>query len=459
MQFIHSNSSYKDTIAAIATPPGEGGIAIVRLSGPQACKVADTFFSGSIASFESHKAYLGTICSRSGDKIDQALAIVFRTPRSFTGEDVVEFHCHGGSYIARKVLERAIEEGARPARPGEFALKAFMNGKIDLSQAEAIQDLIGAKSEQALKAAEEQLEGKLSKKVQAMQQSLVHVAAILEAWVDFPEEDLEFAPFEEVIEQLEAVHKEIELLISTYEEGRRLREGIQVSLVGAPNVGKSSLMNALIGSDRSIVSPIAGTTRDVVHEDLKFSGINMRLVDTAGIRQTEESIEEEGIRRSKKAIGQSDVILLVLDSTRPSDIESHALLETLPKAKTVAIWNKSDLQFLDPLPDIGIDRAVHLSALQNQGIDGLRSAIEDLIWEKGAPLQQEVTITNLRHKNAFAEAAHSIKLAVDGLKSAKSAEFIAFDVRSGLVSLGTIIGTNITEDILDKVFSSFCIGK
>ncbi len=459
MDFVHTHSSWKDTIAAIATPPGEGGIAIVRISGPQSFQVATSIFSGSMNAYESHTAHLGSILTAQGKKIDQALVLVFRNPKSFTGEDTIEFHCHGGAFIAKKVLERAIEEGARPARPGEFSLKAFMNGKIDLSQAEAIQDLIGAKSEQALKAAEEQLEGKLSKNVVSMQKELTHIAAILEAWVDFPEEDLEFAPFEEVINKLKDIAKTIEKYLSTYEEGRRLRDGIQVSLVGAPNVGKSSLMNALLGIDRSIVSPIAGTTRDLVHEDIKLSGISLRLVDTAGIRNQAEIIEEEGIRRSRRVMEQSDVILLVMDSTRPDCIESRELLESLPKSKTVAIWNKSDLANLHPLPDIGVDRSVAISALHLQGIETLKRTLEDLIWQKGAPLQQEVTITNIRHKKALEDAHRYITLAMGGLQQVISAEFVAFDVRSALMELGSIIGTNISEDILDAVFSSFCIGK
>lgn len=459
MKFVHENSLYQETIAAIATPPGEGGIAVIRISGSQSVSISASIFSGPLAAYPSHTAHLGFIVSETGEKIDQALAIVFKAPRSFTGEDTVEFQCHGGSFLAKKILERVVKAGARPAKAGEFAFRAFMNGKIDLTQAEAIQDLIGAQSEQALKASSGQLEGKLTHTVQAMQKQLCHIAAILEAWVDFPEEDLEFAPFDEVILSLNTLNAHITQLVATYEEGRRLRDGIQVSLVGAPNVGKSSLMNALIGFDRSIVSEIAGTTRDVVHEDITFSGIIMRLVDTAGIRQGAEVIEEEGIRRSKKAIQQSDLILLVLDSTRPECAESRDLIQFLPPQKTIAIWNKCDLAYLNPLPDIGLSRSVRLSALQSSGLDGLKKQVEEVIWQYGAPLQQEVTITNIRHKNALMEAASNIERASMGLQNRVSAEFVAFDIRSALVKLGTIIGTDVSEDILDAVFSSFCIGK
>ncbi len=452
MEFIHRPYIPGETIAAIATAPGEAGIAITRISGNQAIEVAEKIYSRSITQQKSNTVSYGKIRSK-GRIIDDVLVLVMRAPRSFTGEDTVEIHSHGG-LTAKDVLEAAIEAGAKPASPGEFSFKAFINGKLDLAQAEAIQSKIGAKSEIALQLAQDQLEGRLSKKINNLQGKLIDIAAIFEAWVDFPEEDLEFASFEEVIRSLLEVMGEIEGLIESFEQGKAIHTGISVSLIGSPNVGKSSLMNALLGKERAIVSPIAGTTRDLVEDEMRFNNLQLRLVDTAGIRETAECIEEEGIRRSKKAINDADIILYVLDATQPIEVDL-----ALDPAKTICVFNKIDLAHERPLPQMPFEYIVELSAKSFHGLDTLYKAIDALIWKKGAPRRDEVIITSIRHRDALKLALGHFQRVVAGLEQRNSSEFIAFDMRQGLQSLGTIIGNNITEDILTSVFSKFCIGK
>ena len=459
MEFVHRPYLPGQTIAAIATPPGSGGVAIIRISGNEALDVASKIFTGQVLRYASHTAHFGSVQSLSGTKIDTALLLVMRAPRSFTGEDTVEIQCHGGSLVARHVLDAVLSAGALPALPGEFTFKAYLNGKIDLAQAEAIQSLIAAKNDHALLASEQQLEGALSEKIRSFQTRLTDIAAIFEAWVDFPEEGLEFAAFGEVIEKIETVQKEIKKLIDTFHQGKMISDGVALCLVGAPNVGKSSLMNALLGKERAIVSPIPGTTRDLVEDDFHLNGLHLRLIDTAGIRHTEESIEEEGIRRSKKAITQSDLVLFVLDATQSNTQEHRELVSYLPPEKTIAVWNKIDLPHEGPLSNLGFEHVVSVSAFQKMGLDLLHQKIDQILWEKGAGVQQEVIITSLRHKNALSAAYSACSRVIEGLKNELSPEFVSSDMRQALIELGSIIGANITEDILTAVFSKFCIGK
>ncbi|MCB1108538.1 MAG: tRNA uridine-5-carboxymethylaminomethyl(34) synthesis GTPase MnmE, partial [Chlamydiia bacterium] len=305
-----------NTIAAIATPPGEGGIAVIRISGPESLKIANAVFSKNIYLFKSHTAHYGHIQNAQGELIDHVLVLPMLAPRSYTGEDVVEIHCHGG-LMATKVLKTILDAGASPAGPGEFTYRAYINGKMDLAQAEAVQALIGAKNELALKAANAQLEGALSQKIENFQKQLADTAAILEAWVDFPEEGLEFASLEETIANLETIQTSMHALNASFHDGKIISQGLSLCLVGSPNVGKSSLMNLLLGKDRAIVTHLPGTTRDTLEDDLKIGGLHFRLIDTAGMRVTDELIEKEGIKRSQKALEQADLILFVLDTTRP----------------------------------------------------------------------------------------------------------------------------------------------
>lgn len=459
MDFIHQPYVPGETIAAIATPPGEGGVAIVRISGKEAFDIAAKIFSGPVHSYKSHTAHYGQVKDAKGQHVDDVLVLVMRGPRSYTGEDTVEVHCHGGSLITRRVLEVILEAGARAARPGEFTFKAFINGKLDLAQAEAVQSLISAKNEYALNAAEGQLKGSISTKVLAFQVQLTMIAAILEAWVDFPEEGLEFTSMEELCNDLQAILNAMQSLVNTFHDGKILQDGISLCLIGCPNVGKSSLMNALLDKDRAIVSHIPGTTRDILEDQMRLNGLNMRLLDTAGIRATEESIEQEGIRRSKEAMAQADLILLVLDATKGFDEENRSIIAEAPHFKTIVVWNKTDLPH-NPVPRIDhFPYVVPLSAKHKIGLDELRKMIDTVIWEKGPPSKEEVLITNVRHREALLQAISAGRNVFDGLKTGISPEFLSMDIRLCLSELGKIIGTNIGEDILSAIFSTFCIGK
>lgn len=458
MKFVHQPYQPGETIAAIATPIGEGGVSIIRISGKNALDVAEKVFSRPVHHFKTHTAHYGQIIDHERLPVDDVLLLVMLGKRSFTGEDTVEIHCHGGGLITRRVLEVVLNAGARAALPGEFSFKAFMNGKMDLSQAEAIQELISAKNERALDAAENQLRGSLSKKIQSFQTSLFDIAAILEAWVDFPEEGLEFASFEEVISQLEETRNSMQQLESTFHDGKILHDGLSLCLVGLPNAGKSSLMNALLEKDRAIVSHIPGTTRDILEDHMRLNGLNFRLVDTAGIRESDEPIEKEGIRRTKEAMVEADLILAVVDRSEQMTGSLFELLQSLPKNKTILVWNKTDLPSQCPENE-AFPFQVEVSAKLKAGLNNLRTTIDQVIWEKGPPSREEVVITNTRHKEALSEAIIACSKVIDGLRSDVSPEFISFDMRQCLQSLGKIIGTDVTDDILSAIFSKFCIGK
>lgn len=446
------------TIAAIATPPGEGGVAIIRISGNEALDIAEKIYSGPVKKYLTHTAHYGKIYNEKREVVDDVLLLVMLGKKSYTGEDTVEIHCHGGSLVTRRVMEVVLKAGARPAQPGEFTYRAFLNGKLDLAQAEAVQELISAKNEHALQAAEGQLRGSLSDKIRGFQEGLTETAAILEAWIDFPEEGLEFATLEEICESIEKVVQPMHRLRETFHDGKILHDGITMCLVGAPNVGKSSLMNALLDKERAIVSPVAGTTRDILEDHLRINGLNFRLMDTAGIRKADEEIEMEGIRRTQKAMEEADLILLVLDGSRSLTEEDWQLIDNVPQRKTIAIWNKNDLpkRELNSLP---FPHQISLSALHKQGIDELHVKIDAVIWEKGAPPKDEILITSLRHKEALSNAIEACKGVQKGLNEGISPEFLSQNMRHALQELGKVIGTNITEDILSAIFSRFCIGK
>jgi tRNA modification GTPase len=356
------------------------------------------------------------------------------------------------------VLEAVFSAGARAALPGEFSFKAFINGKIDLTQAEAIQELIGAKNDRALDAAGKQLEGALSKKILRFQKQLYDVAAILEAWVDFPEEGLEFATTEEIVQQLKDIVEEMRKLEATYHDGKIIHEGISLALIGSPNVGKSSLMNTLLQKERAIVSHIPGTTRDVLEDHLRLNGLNFRVLDTAGIRDADDVIEQEGIRRSRQTMEQADLIILVLDSTRGISDEERILIDTLPKKRSIVVWNKIDLSN-ESIPPLQHPAVIAISAKEETGIDGLKLLIDKVLWDHGPPAKDEVLITNLRHKEAVTRSIEYCENLIAGLTGDVSPEFLTLETRQALGELGKIVGADVTEDILSAIFSKFCIGK
>lgn len=458
MNFIHQPYQPGDTVAAVATPPGEGGVAIIRISGDCALDVAAKIFSGDVRSYQTHTAHFGYVKDSAGRHVDDALVLVMLGKRSYTGEDTVEVHCHGGSLISRRVLDVILAAGARAAFPGEFTFKAFINGKLDLAQAEAVQELIAAKNERAVDAAEQQLSGVLSRRIRAFQQGLTETAAILEAWVDFPEEGLEFASIEDICALLKRSAGHMQELLDTFHDGRILHEGLSLCLVGSPNVGKSSLMNALLDKERAIVSPIPGTTRDIVEDHLRINGLNIKLTDTAGIRESDEVIEQEGIRRSKLALKEADLVLLVLDVSESLGDQERLLIELVPSEKAIAVWNKCDLPHA-PLSDLGLPHVVEVSAKERTGLEELRRMIDKVIWDKGPPSREEILITNVRHKEALGNAIMACEAVINGLQTGVSPEFVAADMRHCLSELGRIIGTNVGEDILSAIFSKFCVGK
>lgn len=445
-----------DTIAALATPIGTSGVAIIRLSGPQALSIIEKL-SGR-ENWHSHKVSFVSLKDETGHWLDDVVVLYMQSPRSFTGEDVVEIQCHGSMLIVRKILQSCYKAGARAAHPGEFSFRAFSSGKVDLAQAEAIQELIHAKSELALEAAKSHLKGELSEKIRHFQKTLVLQAAILEAWVDFPEEGLEFASFEQVRSAIDSINQEIQKLLSTYHDGQLIAEGIRICLLGRPNVGKSSLMNALLKKERSIVTEIAGTTRDVIEEQVTLCGMNVRLMDTAGVREDAERVEQEGIKRTWQKAQEADLILWILDANlgyTPLDIQ---LSHQIPKEKTILVWNKSDLPHLD-LPDLGMAHVCLISALEKKGLENLQEKIQETVWTRESSDHEQILLTSLRHKTALEEASESLSLVDEGLKNQISAEFVCSDMRRALTALSKIIGTDVTEDIITAIFSTFCLGK
>lgn len=458
MHFVHRNEKQRDTIAAVATPPGEGGVAIIRVSGPEALSLVSSVASPCLKKKESHKAVYGKILDASG-LLDSVLFLPMLDGKSFTGEEVVEIHCHGGSLVTRKIMELLVKKGARVAGPGEFSYRAFLNGKIDLAQAEAIQDLICAKNDLALKASEQQLEGRLSRKVQAMQQSLIQLLAVLEAWVDFPEEGLEFMSENAMLEALRKLADEVKKLICTFHEGKKVKDGLKLCLVGAPNAGKSSLMNALLDKDRAIVTAIPGTTRDIIEDTFMLNGMHCYLLDTAGIRESEEVVEKQGIERSFKAIQNADLLIWVLDGSEFVSEESQRLSETLCPSKTLLVWNKSDLYTCAPRAFSAFKQVV-ISAKNKEGLSLLKKAVDEKIWEgKGPPDQGELFITQVRHKEALEESLEYLKRALVALEDNLSPEFIVCDAKGALRALGCIIGLDVTDEVLGEIFSKFCVGK
>jgi tRNA modification GTPase len=457
MTFNHYHNCSEDTIAAIATAPGPAAISLIRISGKESLKIAKRFFSGKIEAYKSHTVHFGKILDLDGKIVDSVLLTLMIAPHSYTGEDSIEVSCHGGMLITKKVYETIIKAGARPANPGEFTLRAFLNKKIDLVQAEAVQALISASNELALKAAERQLEGALSNTILSLQKELIDIAAIIEAWVDFPEEDLEFLSQEELIKRLKKIKERLEKLAQTFYEGKILFEGTTLAIIGTPNVGKSSLMNALCQKERSIVTPIPGTTRDTVEEKVIIGELHCHLIDTAGIRKSSEPVEEEGIKRSKKAFSEADLILLILDASRKLQTDDlNILQETIPE-KTIVIWNKIDL--VSSPPKLNFPHLLHISVKEELGLDELKQKITNLIWKGNSPSKEEAVLTKVRHKNAIEEALKSCLDSIEGMEKNLSAELIASDVRHCLNSLSSIIGHEVTEDILSSIFSRFCIGK
>jgi len=437
-----------DTIAAIATPPGEGAIAMVRISGPDALFVVERIFKAAGKPSEPRRATFGKI--HDGEEIlDQVLLTTFRAPASFTGEDMAEITCHGGILLAARILEAVLRAGARAAEAGEFSQRAFFNGKIDLTRAEAIMDIIRARTAPALRAAALQLEGRLGSEILSLRDAVLEVVAHLEAWIDFPEEGIDPATGSLLLGKINSALERTEKLLSTADEGRILREGIRVAIVGLPNAGKSSLLNRLLGMDRAIVSEIPGTTRDTIEESACLRGVLFRLTDTAGLRETNDPVEREGVARSGRAMESADLVLHIFDAsatTPPAPLNEREIL----------VANKCDLLPSGSFKHTG---AIPVSSLTGEGFDALLDAMTSANVSKHAGTGDSLAAINARHKALLESTATALRAAAELVRTSAPPELAAVELRSALDTLGRIVGATDTEDILGEIFSRFCIGK
>lgn len=467
-----------DTIAAIATPLGEGGLAVLRVSGPQALAIADRcFMPKGIASKKpsaaaSHTIHYGHIV-REGRVIDEVLVSVLRAPRTFTREDVVEISCHGGLLPARLVLDALLAAGARLAEAGEFTKRAFLNGRLDLAQAEAVADLIHARTDLAVSAANEQLAGKLSQRIRELRAELLTTLAHVEAHLDFPDEDIAPDTRGQLLARLDRGVAFMDELLRTAHDGQVLRRGVRAAIVGRPNAGKSSLLNQLLGHDRAIVSPTPGTTRDTIEETASIRGVPVVFIDTAGLRDTVDAVEAEGVRRSRVALERAELILHLLDASEPLDAADQRHLEEFAGRKRLLVINKTDLPRRLELPltptlspseverelSAALPRILEISCATGMGLEALRDAIRDSVVTGGLNAEMLQVMINSRHQDALQRARAATLRSAEALRADRTLELVALDLRIAVQAVGEIVGETTTEDLLDVVFSQFCIGK
>lgn len=459
-----------DTIAAIATGMTNSGIGIVRISGDEAVSIADSIFQmkngKKLAEMETHTIHYGYICD--GDEVvDEVMLLLMRGPRSYTREDTVEIDCHGGVYVMRRILETVIKYGARPAEPGEFTKRAFLNGRIDLSQAESVIDVIHAKNEFALKSSIRQLSGSVSEAIKTIRGGILHEIAFIESALDDPEHiSLEGYP-EQLQGIVEEAEKKIENLLLTSDNGRMLKEGISTVIVGKPNAGKSSLLNALLGEERAIVTDIAGTTRDALEEQINLNGILLNIIDTAGIRETEDVVEKIGVDKAKKYLKDADLIIYVVDTSTELDENDFEIMELLRERQAIVLLNKSDLIPAAVMEEIREHLKkkeiacpmISISAKEQTGIEELEEAIKEMFFEGELTFNDEVYITNIRHKTALQEALHSLKLVKQSICDGMPEDFYSIDLMNAYEELGSIIGEAVEDDLVNEIFSKFCMGK
>jgi tRNA modification GTPase len=451
------NNFTEDTIVALATPPGIGAISVIRLSGKQSLKSTDSIFHGKtkLSDAPSHTVHYGRIYSDDNKLIDDVLVSVFKGPNSYTGEDSVEISTHGSPLISGKIIELLLKKDLRLAEPGEFTKRAFLNNRIDLAQAEAVADVINSRTEASLKGARNQLDGLLSQKVQALRSDLINTSSFVELGLDFAEEDIEFIDNTELLSRINKITTEIENLLSTYSFGRVIRDGVNVALVGQPNVGKSSILNYILKESRSIVSKIPGTTRDIIREEVSIDGILFKLFDTAGLRFSDDEIEREGILRSREAIKNADIVLLIQDVEQEMDANLLNEIASLTGRKRIIIvLNKIDLN-----PGSKDKDMVNVSALTGEGMDVLLEKLKTMSMGNAFYTEKSAVVSNLRHYQCLAKAKDYLAHAIESIKNKFSGEFISVDLRNAENSLGEIIGVVTTDDILNNIFMSFCIGK
>ena len=460
---------FHDTIAAIATARGEAGIGIVRVSGSLALPIAaEVFRSPRVISpikLPTHTLTYGHVidATASDEVIDEVLLGVMHAPRTYTGEDIVEFNCHGGIVPLTAVLDLVVKNGARIAEPGEFTKRAFLNGRLDLAQAEAVAELIASKTDLSRKIAVEALAGKLSDTVNRLNDQLAGLLAEIEASIDFPEEDLDFMKVEAQLETARAIQTDLTTLLETAAEGRLITEGVNVAILGKPNVGKSSLLNALVGTTRAIVTDIPGTTRDTIEETVNINGIPLKLIDTAGIRQTDDIVEQHGVERSKAVLDRAELLLLMFDASQPLNDADLELLQIAASPRAILILNKIDLPVVTAstalLTHCPKKRIVETAIPEGKGLDKLKAAVCEELLGGELRIGESPIVTNARHQEALRRADEGLNYAIESLENGMPPELVAVDLRISLEGLGDIVGKTTTEDILDRIFSQFCVGK
>lgn len=458
---VENSIDQKKAIAAIATPVGEGGIAVIRISGKDAFEKLSTIFTGkNLSKADSHTVHFGKIVDSKNLPVDEVLATVFRSPRSYTGEDTVEISCHGGVLVTQKVLETILATGVKAAEAGEFTQRAFLNGKMDLDQAEAVADIIHAKSVKAVDAAHQQLEGRLGEHIKKFRQQIIDATAMVELELDFIEEDVEFANKDQLMKLLVDVSAEINTLLETYETGRLVKDGVKTVLIGRPNAGKSTLLNTLVGSDRAIVTDIAGTTRDTIDVDWNYEGLLFKLIDTAGLRETEDIVEAEGVKRSQKAFEQADLVVYLKDLSHPFNAEERAEIKAFQQrageTPFILIGTKADIE---QETEWRTEFDLKISALSGDAINTLKATLKERALENKHYDASSLLVTSSRHRDALKKANEQVQAAINGLKLGMTGDFLSIDLRAALNELGTITGEITNEHILDSIFSRFCIGK
>ena len=454
-----------DTIAAIATAMSSSGIGIVRISGEEAVSVTEKIFEmknhKTLSEMPTHTIHYGHI--HDGDEvIDEVMVLLMRGPKSYTREDTVEIDCHGGVYVMKRILETVIKYGARPAEPGEFTKRAFMNGRIDLSQAESVIDVINSKNEFALKSSLSQLSGAVSEKVKEIRGTILHEIAFIESALDDPEHiSLEGYP-EQLAEIVTETERKIEKLLANSDNGKMLKEGISTVIVGKPNAGKSSLLNTLVGEEKAIVTDIAGTTRDVLEEQINLNGILLNVIDTAGIRDTEDIVEKIGVERAKKYLNDADLVIYVVDTSTALDENDYEIMKLLQDRHAIVLLNKSDLTPVTTVEDIRKHlnkKMIAISAKEQTGIDELTESIKEMFFSGAVTFNDEVYITNIRHKTALQEASRSLQLVLQSIEDGMPEDFYSIDLMNAYEELGSIIGEAVEDDLVNEIFSKFCMGK
>lgn len=459
---------HSDTITAISTAMAGSGIGIIRISGDDALSVIDRIYYSKdnkkkISDQDSHTIHYGYIRDN-GEIIDEVLVMLMRGPRSFTAEDTVEINCHGGVYAMRRVLDTVIKNGARPAEPGEFTKRAFLNGRIDLSQAEAVIDVIQAKNEYALKSSISQLKGAVYKAIVGLRERILYQIAYIESALDDPEHISLEGYSQTLKKETGELLCQLQKLVASADNGRVFKEGIQTVILGKPNAGKSSLLNALTGEERAIVTDIAGTTRDVLEESITLSGITLNVIDTAGIRYTDDIVEKIGVSRAKEKAKEADLILYVADSSMPMDENDKEIIETLAGKRAVILLNKTDLDAVTTPEDVrrATDNQyalIELSVKENRGIDLLEEKLKEMFYQGELSFNDEIYITNARHKAALCESVESLKKVLDSIEMDMPEDFYSIDLMNAYTSLGSIIGESVGEDLVNEIFSRFCTGK